>query len=252
MNLGKSDFSANGKIQNYLQYFFNNESLQGEFVHSSDFLDLDELLSEDDLSVEHTDSLNENISDTISLSTDIINIPENIHFTFHSSIKHLKYDSLPIHLFRGDVVVHNGKLDFNELKMNVFDGQIYMEGNYEAISNKNAKASLNLKLIDFSFDEAYIYFNTVKKYAPLVRYFDGYFTTELNVDLVLDENYMPVYEHLNSDGKLKSNDVKILDLPTINLVKELGTDFLKNNNEIKDLNLSYHFKTVNFMLTKPH
>ena len=125
-----------------------------------------------------------------------------------------------------------------------------MEGNYEAISNKNAKASLNLKLIDFSFDEAYIYFNTVKKYAPLVRYFDGYFTTELNVDLVLDENYMPVYEHLNSDGKLKSNDVKILDLPTINLVKELGTDFLKNNNEIKDLNLSYHFQNGQFYVDK--
>ena len=84
----------------------------------------------------------------------------------------------------------------------------------------------------------------------MVRYFDGYFTTELNVDLVLDENYMPVYEHLNSDGKLKSNDVKILDLPTINWIKELGTDFLKNNNEIKDLNLSYHFQNGQFYVDK--
>ena len=156
MNLGKVIFRQMVKSKITYNIFLIMSLLQGEFVHSSDFLDLDELLSEDDLSVEHTDSLNENISDTISLSTDIINIPENIHFTFHSSIKHLKYDSLPIHLFRGDVVVHNGKLDFNELKMNVFDYQIYMEGNYEAISNKNAKASLNLKLIDFSFDEAYI------------------------------------------------------------------------------------------------
>lgn len=250
MNIGESDFSANGRIQNYLQYWFKNEALQGEFIHRSAFLDLDEILYEDDFSAQNPDSFNEDIADTSVYSSEIIDIPENINFTFHSSIDRLQYDSLPIHLFRGDIVAKNGELHFNELKMDVFDGQINMGGYYEAISKSTANLSLKLKLIDFSFKEAYNYFNTVKKYAPLVRYFDGDFTTELNVDLVVDENYMPVYEHLNSDGKLKSNDVKILDFPTINMAKEFGKDFLEKNNKIKDLNLSYHFQNGQFYIEK--
>ncbi len=43
--MGKSDFSASGKLENFIPYAFKDETIRGNFIFTSGVLDLNELMS---------------------------------------------------------------------------------------------------------------------------------------------------------------------------------------------------------------
>src|SRR5690554_7773571 len=54
--MGRSDFSMDGDVKNYMGYLFNDGDLQGVFNYHSDLLDVDEIMppSEEGTSTEGT------------------------------------------------------------------------------------------------------------------------------------------------------------------------------------------------------
>ena len=240
--IGKSDVYMDGEFGNYMQYVLNDELLSGSLNIKSEVFNIDELYDD---SYTDTVEADENIiseKDTVIIDNEVFILPDNIDFVLNSNINSIIYDSLLIQDFNGQIELKKAKLNFNDLKLNIFDGDFKFNGDYIANSRKRAQMKFNIELNNISFDEAYLYFNPVKKYAPAVKYFEGDFNTILNLDLLIDENYNPIYDSLNSDGRLMSENVEIIDLPSLKQIELLGEDVLQNNKSIKDLSLFYHFK----------
>ena len=86
--IGKSDFKANGKIENFLDYFFaENGLLKGNFNLNSNQIDLNEFMRREEETTAAT-------HDTASLA--VIDVPANIDFTLTASIGQLLYDNMEI------------------------------------------------------------------------------------------------------------------------------------------------------------
>ena len=246
--VGESDFSMNGEFYNYIAFALKDEKLEGSFTIKSKLINIDQLYVNTDY-----DSSEVALQDTIkdpNETDEVFSVPENMDFTLSTYIEQLIYDSLSIEDVKGELIIRNSKVNFKDISMDFLDGLFKMNGVYIAISKNRAKMKLNMDLLGISFDEAYLYFNSVKKYAPAVKYFDGNFSTSLYMTLVLDSDYFPVYEEISADGKLNSRNVTLLDNPTFKKIDKLDKKILEKNNKIKDLNLSYQIKNGLFSIEK--
>ena len=246
--VGKSDFSINGEFINYIPFALKDEKLEGLFNIRSKLIDIDQLYI-DDYSDSSEVVLNDTLIDTNELA-EVFSIPENIDFKLTTSVDQLVYDSLFIEKIQGKLKVKDASVEFSDVSMNLLDGSFKTEGNYKAISKKRASMGLNMNLSNISFDKAYLYFNSVKKYASAVKYFDGDFSTNLNMSLILDEEYYPVYEKITADGNLISKNVTLLDNSSFEKLDKIDENLIKENNKIKDLNVTYHIKNGLFIIDK--
>ena len=107
---------------------------------------------------------------------------------------------------------------------------------------------MDLDIKNISFNESYTYFEAIKKYTPLVKYFDGNFSTFLEADVLLNEYYYPIYSEISSKGKLVSDEVKILSDSPIEKLKSYAPILFGDNNKMKDLNVSYSFTDGKFVM----
>ena len=86
-NIGSSDMSMQGKIENFLAYYFNEELLKGSFMFSSNYMDLNDLTSG-----EMNETEEANTEEATEMA--VVEIPKNIDFsleglTFSSESSHL-------------------------------------------------------------------------------------------------------------------------------------------------------------------
>lgn len=249
LKTGQTDIQLSGEMLNYWPHVLRNEQLYGKFSINSSHLNLDEFIPA-------YDSLDSStITDSIHIDSnmlegyyEVVSIPDNIFFKFESNISSLIYDSIPIREFIGTMTINQGKLSLDQFKMKLFKGQVSLNGTYHSISKKRARLIIDLDIKDISFNESYTYFGTIKKYTPLVKYFDGQFSTFLEADLLLNEYYYPVYTQISSKGKLVSQEFKILSDSPIEKLKSYAPSLIGENEKIKDLNLSYSFTDGKFIM----
>src|SRR5438477_8995596 len=97
--MGKSDFKANGSIDNLLGYYFKKELLKGNFTLNSSTLDLNELMGSSSTSAASTD--------TSSMS--VLQVPANVDFTLNSSIGKIFYENLTMQNLVGKIQIHDQK-----------------------------------------------------------------------------------------------------------------------------------------------
>ena len=242
---GQSDIQLNGEVTNYWPYILRNEKLNGSFTLNSSYLNLDEFIPA--YETENSDSIPLD-STTLETDNEVISVPENIYFRFESNINSLMYDSMPIKKFNGILKIEDGKINLDQFNMQLFRGQISLNGTYYDVSNKRAKLNMELDIKDISFKESYTYFESIKKYTPLVKYFDGNFSTFLEADVLLNEFYYPVYTEISSKGKLVSDEVQILSNSPIEKLKSYAPTLFVDNEKMKDLNVSYSLSDGKFIL----
>ncbi len=232
--IGKSDLSANGTLNNYLQYFMKDEPLSGNFNVNSNYFDMDELMPEED---EDTDI------ETDSTETyEIIPIPKNISFTLNSNIKQLIYDSIPLSNMSGIVKLENGIAYLENVKMNVFEGSVLMNGNYNTQDLSKPSVAFDYDIKNLDINKSAQYFNTIEKMAPIAKSSQGKFSSQMTFNSLLGQDMYPIYNTMTGKGNLKTNEVIIKDFkPLTKLADVTGLEKFRNQT-INDVYLTFEFK----------
>ena len=245
--IGESDLHADGNIDNYIAYFLKDEILTGSFNIAANYFNVDELMYTDPNSraTALEDSKSEvppsaTISD--SLVAETIDIPDNINFNLETTIKKMMYDSLEISNFTGGIVVNEGFAILKEMKMNVFEGSIGLDGSYKSISKDRAHIDMKMDIKNLDIPTAALYFNTIEKMVPMAKYCEGDFSTSLNMVTDIDANMEPIYESLSGNGEVNTNKVVLRDLPVLVKISEaLKMDKLKTQT-LENINIIYSFR----------
>ncbi len=192
--IGKSDFSINGSISNYIAYLFgNNETINGDVTFQSNLLDLNEFMTE----TEETPAAGE------EESYGVIPVPENIDFTLRSSIKTVKMMDYTITNATGDVIVRNGIANLSGLKFNMLGGSFLLTGTYNTKDINHPKYDMNLKIEDLAIQQAANSFSIVKTYAPIAGLMNGNFNTDFKLSGELLPSMMPNLATVNGDGLIR-------------------------------------------------
>ncbi|WP_285056505.1 AsmA-like C-terminal region-containing protein [Pedobacter ginsengisoli] len=190
--VGKSDFTANGTVNNYLNYFFKkDQALQGTFNIASSLIDVNELMGPE--SAVHAEKRSDS-------KLTVFEVPGNIDFDITAKAGRVLYDNYDITNARGALEVRNKAIYFKDMGMNMLDGTVKMNGSYATTDPKKPKVDIDFGIEKMDIQKAFTTFNTVKLLAPVAKFAKGVFSTNLKFNSDLDQNMMPVYSSINAEG----------------------------------------------------
>lgn len=226
--IGKNDLSANGKLENFLPYFMKNETLKGNLTVNSNYLNLNDFMSENTTSSKDSTQIG------------IIEIPKNLDFNLTGNFKQLIFDQLNMTQVTGQIAVKDGKAEMKNLTMNALGGKMNVTGYYDTGKNpQQPEVSLNLDVQEVSFAQTFSTFVTIKQLAPIFENLTGNYSTKFQMVSPLNKDFMPVLASLTASGLLSSGNVAVSGNSVLNgLASALKNESLKNL-KIKDLKLPF-------------
>ena len=235
--VGKTDIHATGKLDNVLQYALKDEMLTGNFTMNSKTMDLNEFMGADETSTTAS-SAPTSASDTSS----VLEIPGNINFTLNTTIDKLLYENIVMTNVAGQVKIADKKASLENLKMNLMDGSMVLNGSYETKDIKKPLVNFGLSISNWDIQKTATTFNTVQKLAPIAKQCSGKFSTELTFTTVLDSKMEPVLNTLNGKGKLSTAAVVIQNFAPLSKIADVVKMEQFKKLELNNVNLSFSFK----------
>ncbi|MBC8385744.1 MAG: hypothetical protein H8E57_09545, partial [Candidatus Cloacimonetes bacterium] len=199
--IGKSDFKLSGKIENFLPFVFKNELIKGIFVFNSNLLDLNEFIVEEKPKEK---------SETEEIVLKAIKIPKNIDFKLTSNLKQIYFDKMDIKNTKGIIMIKNSKASLENLKMDMLQGNITLNGSYDSKNIEKPTVDFGMKIVDFDIPTAFHTFNTMKKLVPIMKDCKGKFSTDLTINSLLDETMQPVMNSIDGKGNISSKNIQVI------------------------------------------
>jgi vacuolar-type H+-ATPase subunit H len=243
--VGKSDLHLKGNIDNLFSYVFKDELLSGSFQFTSSLLDLNELTAS---SSETEDSEAENDED--NQNAEFVEIPSNLDFTLNTSLKKLLFEKLILDDVEGLIVLRNSKLDMKHLNMKALGGTMEISGSYDAVKPSEPVADLKLHVTDISIPHVYESFETVKKYIPVAKNSTGTISAGISFLSVLDNEMMPIYSSINSNGNISSDNIGISGNRLFGYLADKTKQEKFRTPKLNNLNIAYEIKNGN-LTVKP-
>ncbi|WMN11765.1 AsmA-like C-terminal region-containing protein [Marivirga salinae] len=221
-NYGKSDFSLNGSISNYIAYAIDDSAvIKGNMRLTSTLLDINEMMG---VSEEETES----IEDTTAM--EVVVIPKNIDFTFDATVQTIKYDNFEMKNAVGQIKVKDGILTLDPLKVDMLEGNIKMTGLYNSQDEYEPKFDFTLDISQLSIPETFKNVTTVQKFVPIAEKMQGKFSTDFKIRGLLTQEMMPDFATVQGAGLIKIIDAAVKDSKVINGVTSLSK--LDNTDEV--------------------
>lgn len=209
--IGKSDFSVNGTVSNYMEYAFGKGTIAGTMNFNSTLLDLNEFMTNEPAPADK--------KDTTKLT--VIPVPQNIDFLLHSDLKTVKMMDYVITNALGDIVVKDGMAKMNNVKFNMLGGAFAVNGTYDTKDLQHPKYDFGLKVDNLSIQQAASTFSIIKTYAPIAGMAAGKFGTDFKINGELGQDMMPKMNTVNGDGLIKIAEAAVTNSKLISGVTSL-------------------------------
>lgn len=230
--IGKSDITASGKMENFLAYALKDELLKGEFNLKSNFMDMNELMGPDEASPAAVDTS----------SSEMIAVPSNLDFTLNAAIGKLLYSNMEMTNVTGAIKVKDAVAKMENIKLNMLDGSMLVNGNYDTKNLKIPRMDFDLSISDFDLAKTYKTFNTIEKLAPIAKYASGKFSTTIQLASLMDNKMNLDMKSLNGYGKLQTKNVLVSGFEPINKVADAIKMEKYKKLDMSNTNLSFKFK----------
>jgi hypothetical protein len=212
MQAGKSDFKGSGYISNYLNYFLgDNARLTGRFTTQSNYVDLNEWMSDTGAAS----------TDTLSANTAFI-IPENIDIEWIASINQLDYDKFKLSNINGAAKVADGVARMQGVQFEMLKGLFAMNGSYDSRNEQQPAFDFDLSILNLPIQQAFQQIEMVKAFAPIARHAEGLFNTSIKISGLLGQDLSPVLSSLKGRGMVKLVDAQLQGAPVVNAISQFA------------------------------
>lgn len=231
INVGtKSDFDLAGSLTNYIPYLLKGQTIKGNFSMRSKLIDASDIMSKikTDTAV---------VADTAALT--LIKIPMNIDFDFDAIVDELRYGSIQGQNLKGHIIVRDGILSMRETGMNLLGGMLTMNADYDTRDTLKPVMKADMDLQNIAVKDAFSTFNTVRKLTPAAKGLDGKVNLKIGFQSLLGSDMMPVIKSISGEGKLRSDEITLVESGTFDQMKsllKLGNNY---SNTLHDVNVSF-------------
>ena len=234
--IGKSDIRLKGKLENFIPYAFSNDTIAGTLVFTSSVLDINELMGTGETTEQPAQTAQPS-ADTASLTT--IEVPGNIDFTLTSTIGKIVYDKLDITNVSGMLIVRDSKVEMKNVNMNMLQGSLVMNGEYNTQDMKKPSTGMNLQISNFDIPSSFTAFNTVKQMAPIAEKCTGKYSMNFDFTTQLDGHLQPVMNSFMGQGQMMSKSVQVNNATMFTKLGELLKDDKYKTITLSDLNIKF-------------
>ncbi len=247
MKVGKSDFQAKGRLENFIGYALSdNAILHGQLDLNSQLMDINELAGIDPEEEESESKGGEGNGGNAENPEgseepmEALLLPKNIDFTTTADIKKLIYDDLTIENIGGSIVLNEEKLNMKNTKMDLLEGSMLMNGFYESTDSLRPTFDFAMDIDKFDVQKTSEKFVSIQQMAPIIKHSKGKYSTKLTIAGALDNGMNPIYDSFNGKGKLKTHSVKVEGFKPLKKVsKAIKYDKL-DPLDVNDVNLTFN------------
>ncbi|MDZ4823535.1 MAG: AsmA-like C-terminal region-containing protein [Flavobacteriales bacterium] len=233
--IGKSDIAASGKIEDYLQYALKDSLLSGNFSVTSNLLDLNEFMTEEEAaSTEATTATPAEASEIAP-----IELPGNVDFGLNADFKKVIFGENEITNMKGNIRLKDEIASMSGVSLNVLDGAVGMNGSYNAQNISQPKVNFDYDIRDMDINKLATQFNTIEKLAPIAKSCNGKFSSYFNLIADLNGKMEPIDETVNGKGTLSTKSVTINDFKPLVKIAEVTKLEKLRNQSLNDVNVSF-------------
>ncbi|MGW8121775.1 hypothetical protein ACV07N_03875 [Roseivirga echinicomitans] len=230
---GETNFSATGKIENYLGFALKEGKLKGNLNATADVLNINEWMTDSE----------EEVVDESGEPMQVVRIPENLEFNVNASVNKVMYNKLVLNEVKSGLVVKDGKVALENTNLKTLNGTMGLQGSYDSKPEKPLFA-FGFKVTEISIPESFKSIEMIQKLAPIAEKMQGLLSTDFSVAGALGADMMPDYSSLSGSGVLQilqaslDQDSKIITgLASLTNLKKLSTstmERIKMSAEIKE------------------
>jgi len=231
--IGKSDLKMNGRLENFIPYVFNSKTIKGNLNITSNLLDANEFLS----GGETVDTAQ---VDTTAMS--VIEIPTNIDFVINAKVNHIYYDKMDITNLNGKLAVKDGKVNMDNLNMNMLEGSLNVSGEYNTQNIKKPTVAFDMKVSGFDIPTTIKSFSMLSKIASSAKEVTGKVSTQFTMTATLDTTMSPELNSIYAKGKLQSDNIRFTNSKVFGSVADILKNDAFRDPVMKDVNLSFVVK----------
>ena len=199
--LGSSDLEATGEIDNLLGFVLRDEPLRGTGTFHSDRFVLDEWRSGNELQA--------------------IPVPAMLDLTLDGTVDRLTFGTLEMSDAAGNFRVQDERLTLEPFGFRTLGGAIGMRGHYETTDPERPTFAMDVALDSLDVAGASAAFLTVRTLAPVARYAQGTFSSDLALSGALTRDLAPVLDVLEGDGSLLTSRIAIEGFPLLERLASL-------------------------------
>lgn len=260
MKTGNSDIHVNGTLDNFYGFLFRNQILKGNFNMNSNQLLVSDFMVPAPTNTSKKDSettSNNNSGNGNSTKKEAVKIPAFLDCAITAKANTVKYDNLTLKNVSGKMIVRNEAVTLQNVKTNIFEGQIGLDG---IVSTKGNTPTFNMKLnldkVDIA--QSFTQLNMLKSIAPIAGTIAGKLNSNIKLNGNLDAVEMtPDMKTITGDllGQLLSSTVnannsqmlnalgsqlKFIDMKKINLNDiKAAVSFEKGKVVVKPFKIKY-------------
>ncbi len=228
MELGRSDITMSGRMENFIPYVFNDGTVRGSMMLASGMLDLNELLAFETEEPE---------TDTVPLAT--VEVPGNIDFVLASTIDSIIFDNMEISNLRGRIVVRDSRVLMEGVNMEMLDGTLALSGEYNTADMAEPYINFSMDINGFDIPGTFHTFNTVQQLTPIARDLRGRFSTSMKMHSLLDGHMMPVMNSIDAEGRLMTDNVEVVSSTTFDRLANVLSLREDMDNVLRDVDIDF-------------
>jgi hypothetical protein len=192
--VGKSDFSATGRVENYLGYVFeDNQVIKGALDVKSKYIDLNEFMVEEESpSVSSADSV-----------ASVIPVPANVDVTITASLAQVEVLDLSLANAMGRMIIRDETLDMSALNFNMLGGEFGVKGLYSTRNMDEPRYEFGLDVRNVSIAQSFRSFEMVRRFAPIAEQVTGTYSADFNINGLLNPDMTAKLTSVDAKGMLE-------------------------------------------------
>ncbi len=233
--IGKSDFNANGTLDNFMAYAFGTGDLSGTINLRSTQFDANEWLKKDENAPATAKAVD-------TAKTEYFKVPAHIDFTANSSFGKILYEKMVLENVKGQVTIKDEAINLNDLFANLLGGSANISAKYVTKNLKHPDVSFTYDIKNFDVQKTYTSVGMSEKMAPVIKYIQGSFSSNLKGSGKLNPDMSVDYNSLTGEGKVEIPSARVVGLPILEKVTALSKIPALQNLELKNATANLKFK----------
>ncbi|MCL2809495.1 MAG: AsmA family protein [Treponema sp.] len=244
---GNTDISMNGSLENFIPFIFKNETVKGTLALRSNKIDLNQIMSA--LPAKSETPAVVNTEEKTPLA--VIEVPKNIDFALNVNIGNILFDKLEISNTRGAVLVRDGRIVMQNLGMNLLDGSLVLNGEYNTQNIKVPFINFDMNIRQFDITSAVSSFSLLENFLPNPENYSGKVSAALNLQSTLDEDLSPVLDSVSSRGRIQTHNLELRNSPLFGTLATLLQNEGWRTPSLNNIDIGYVIRDGRLWLEDP-
>lgn len=225
--IGKSDFALSGKLDNLLGYLLSDGTLSGNLNLKSNLIDANEWMTTETPASATTETT------PAASSTETTAVPANLNMDIAASVTKVLYDKLQLNNVAGEASVKDETFTLRSLTASALGGSALINGRYSTKEVGSPKIDFGYDIKNIDIKQAYSAIGTTEQFAPVFKYMNGKFSSQLDMKGALLDDLSLDLKTLLANGRVDINNATITGFDVLTQI----ADRFKIK-ELKNVNIS--------------